>query len=260
MGRYVDLAGHATWIEERGSGDPLLLLHGGMGNGDELVDCIGDPLAERYRVVAPDRRGHGRTADTDQPFHYDDMAAETVAVLEEVVGGPAHLVGFSDGAIVALLVSLARPELVHRQVLIGANYHRDGLRDLDMDPDDPLLADMRQAYVERSPDGAEHFDVVVGKGLTVMAEEPTLTTAELTGVTTPTLVLVGDDDLIELAHTVALFESLPNAQLAVVPGTSHLVPMEAPGEVARLIADFLVAELPPSTLMPSRRRAGRPLS
>ncbi|CAN5687912.1 alpha/beta fold hydrolase [soil metagenome] len=255
MGSYVDIAGHATWVEEAGSGDEtIVLLHGGFGNGDELLDTIGRPLAGAYRLLAPDRRGHGRTADTDAPFHYEDMVDETIAILDQVVDGPAHLVGWSDGGIVALLLSRRRPELVTRQVLIGTNFHHDGVRPIEMADDDPLGAAMYQAYVERAPDGADHFQVVMEKTMTLFATEPTLTVDDLRQIPTPTLVLVGDDDVQELAHTVGLYESLPAGQLAVVPRASHALPMEHPDEVARLIRDFLTADLPPVTLMPSRRR------
>ena len=77
-------------------------------------------------MVAFDRRGHGRTGDTEAPFHYDDMARETVDVLEQVVGGPAHLIGWSDGGIIAMLVAKSHPDLVRRLVLIGANFHFNG--------------------------------------------------------------------------------------------------------------------------------------
>ena len=164
MGDYVDIDGHPTWVEASGrqsdNAETVLLLHGGLSNSDELLGPLGNALGERWRLVAFDRRGHGRTKDTDRPFHYDDMATETIGVLETVVGGPAHLVGWSDGGIVALLVALRRPELVRRMVLIGANFHFDGLRPLDVGPDSPVFALIRDAYVERSPDGAEHFETV----------------------------------------------------------------------------------------------------
>jgi pimeloyl-ACP methyl ester carboxylesterase len=105
----------------------------------------------------------------------------------------------------------------------------------------------------RSPDGAAHFETVLTKTLTMFATEPALTTDDLSTITVPTLVLAGDDDLIELAHTCALYESIPGAQLAVVPGTSHGLPQEDPEETARIILRFLARELPPVTLMPSRR-------
>src|SRR4051794_13820153 len=128
MTTYVNIEGHPTWVDDGGGpGEALLLLHGGLGNSDDLLNSIGPGLADRYRVVAFDRRGHGHTADTDADFHYADMAAETVGGLEHVVGGPAHLVGWSDGGIIALLVALDRPDLVRKVVVIGTNYHRDGI-------------------------------------------------------------------------------------------------------------------------------------
>lgn len=89
----IDIDGHPTWVDDRGEGDEtVLLLHGGMSHSGLLLDAFGDALAARYRVVSFDRRGHGRIADTGAPFHYADMATETIGVLESVVGGSADLV------------------------------------------------------------------------------------------------------------------------------------------------------------------------
>jgi pimeloyl-ACP methyl ester carboxylesterase len=255
MGEYIDILGHPTWVVDRGTGDEtVVLLHGGLSDSDLLLDSIGTGLAERHRVVAFDRRGHGRTADTDAPFHYADMANETVAVLGTVVGGPAHLVGWSDGGIIALLVGIDRPELVGRLVPIGANYHYDGLGPMGLESDSPVLAMIAQAYAERSPDGADHFPVVLEKSLTMFSSEPTLTTKDLGRIAAPTLVLAGDDEAIRLDHTRSLYEALPAGQLAIVPGTSHAVPLEKPAEVLHLILDFLSGPVPPQTLMPLRRQ------
>jgi pimeloyl-ACP methyl ester carboxylesterase len=85
--------------------ETVLLLHGGLSNSDAMLDPLGQALGETYRVAAFDRRGHGRTADTSEPFHYDTMADETLAFVEDL-GGPVHLVGWSDGGNVGLLVAL----------------------------------------------------------------------------------------------------------------------------------------------------------
>jgi pimeloyl-ACP methyl ester carboxylesterase len=233
-----------------------MLLHGGLSNSDELLGAIGKKLASTYRVVAFDRRGHGRTADTDAPFHFDDMATETIAVLESVVAGPAHLIGWSDGGIIAMLAALRRPELVSRLVLIGTSFHVNGQRPAQPEP--TVLAKLRSDYVERSPDGADHYDAVVDKSFAMFASEPTMTTDDVARIASPTLVLAGDDDAVELSHTCALYESLPAGQLAVVPGASHLVAREKPADVGRIIGDFLKGEPRPRTLMPSRRSASSP--
>ena len=254
MGERVDIGGHPTWIEKRGDGrETVLLLHGGLSNSDMLLDAVSAPLEQSYGVVAFDRRGHGFTADSDAPFHYDDMATETIGVLERVVGGSAHLVGWSDGGIVALCVALRRPDLVERLVVIGANFHHDGLLPLELDPTSPIVDMMTQAYAARSPDGVEHFGEVVGKFMVMATTEPTFTVDDMAKIPAPTLVLVGDDDLIQLSHTCALYEALPAGQLCVVPGSSHALPVEKPEETTRVILGFLAADLPPATLMPIRR-------
>jgi pimeloyl-ACP methyl ester carboxylesterase len=255
MGDHIDINGHATWVEQLdGDGDTVLLLHGGLSNSDVLLDSIGAGIRRHHRVVAFDRRGQGRTADTAAPFHYDDMAAETIAVLERVVDGPAHLVGWSDGGIVSLLVALQRPELVRRMVLIGANFHHDGNLPMEHGPSEEAFAMIRQSYDERSPDGPEHFEEVAGKSFQMFASEPTMTVDDLRRIEAPTLVMVGDDDLMSLSHTVELYESLPFGQLSVVPGTSHVLPLEQPDVVIDIIERFLASPVSPPTMMPVRRR------
>lgn len=254
---YTDIGGHQTWFADSlGTGDPVLLLHGGLSDSELLLEPLGPALGDRYRVLAFDRRGHGRTADTDAAFHYDDMVSETITAIEKLIGGPAHLVGWSDGGIVALLVALRRPDLVRSLVVIGTNYHFDGM--MPLEPSDASVPKViLERYAERSPDGAEHFAIVLKKSLAMFASEPTLTTDDLRKIAVPTLVMVGDDDLITLAHTASLYESLPMARLAVVPGASHGVVLEKPELVGRLIEDFLNAPGKPETVFPVRRRSAR---
>ena len=257
MGDYIDVEGHPTWVEARGravrDSQVVLLLHGGLSNSDLLLDMVEPTMAAKYALVAFDRRGHGRTADTPAPFHYEDMATETVRVLEQVVGKQVHLVGFSDGGIIAMLVALRIPERVGRLVLIGANFHVDGVQPLELSDDSPALTAIAESYAERSPDGPEHFGVVAEKAEALFRSEPTMTTADVGRIGAPTLVMVGDDDVVKLSHACALYESLPAGQLAVIPGASHLVVLEKPGVVARFIDDFLGSAWPPETMMPFRR-------
>lgn len=253
MADRVDINGHPTWVEDRGgSGTALLLLHGGMGASDDLLNSIGPELAGPYRLVAFDRRGHGYTADTAEDFHYEDMAGEAIQVLETVVGGPAHLVGWSDGGIVALLVALRRPDLVSKLVVIGTNYHFDGILPM-MEPDAAEQKELADAYGQRSPDGPGHFGEVLRKSIQLISTEPNLTQADLARISCPVLVVAGDDDIVALPHTVSLYDALPNGQLAVVPGASHLLPLEQPSVVATMILRFLEADGPPRTMMPVRR-------
>ena len=178
MGERIVIGGHPTWVDDRGDrgAETVLLLHGGLSNSDTIMEALAAPLLDRYRVVGFDRRGHGYTADVGGPFHYDDMATDTIGVLEQVVGGPAHVVGWSDGGIIGLLVAMRRPELVRRLVTIGANFHHDGMMDIDFGESTSLGQEMFEEYAERSPDGAEHFGGLFERFMVMVATEPTLTT------------------------------------------------------------------------------------
>jgi pimeloyl-ACP methyl ester carboxylesterase len=104
-----------------------VLLHpGGAGVDARAWGSNLPALAEQFRVFTPERRAHGRTPDVDGPITFELMADDTIALLDAVVGEPAHLVGCSDGAIVALLVAVRRPDLIRKLVFVGGVFHRDG--------------------------------------------------------------------------------------------------------------------------------------
>ncbi|MEV0247809.1 alpha/beta hydrolase [Nocardia sp. NPDC050712] len=253
MSNYVQLGDVRTWYDETGVGEPVLLLHGGFVDSRSFDPAVAG-LAEHFQVFRADRRGHGRTPDVEGPFTYDAMAADTIAFLDKVVGGPTHLVGYSDGGIVALLVALRRPDLVGKLVLISANFHHDGLVPgvLDGFADEEPLRRLAGRYGEVSPDGEAHFRVIADKLLTMANGAPTLTVEDLATITARTLVLAADDDAMTLEHTIALYRAIPNSELSIVPGTSHLLVVEKPAEVYRRVGDFLTSD-PPQTMQPIRR-------
>jgi pimeloyl-ACP methyl ester carboxylesterase len=151
---------------------------------------------------------------------------------------------------------MRRPDLVSRQFLIGANFHTDGLMPEFETPEDPAsddVAPLRIWYEGAAVDPA-HWPEFYAKGTRLFLEEPTLTVADLEAVDVPTLVLAGDDDCIDHQHTVALFEALGAAQLAIVPGTSHMLQLEKPALVNGLMLDFLAETAPTTTMLPIRRR------
>lgn len=255
----ISLNGHPTWARlPKGNGPTALLLHGGMSSSRSLLNAIGPGLSKSFRVTAFDRRGHGRTADTDAAFHYEDMANETIAYLEHL-GRRTHLIGHSDGGIIALMVAMRRPDLVKRVVAIGANYHFAGLAPLDpFGTDSEGFEVWAQKYASLSPDGIAHAPVVLQKTMTMFATEPTLTTYDLSTITRPVLVMSGDDDVVTLEHTCSLYLAIPGGQLAVVPGTSHALLKERTRESVRILRHFLRSELPVTTYMPVRRAQNGP--
>ncbi|MFC3962180.1 alpha/beta fold hydrolase [Nocardia jiangsuensis] len=252
----IELGTVPTWFDVHGDGEPAVLLHGGFVDSRTFAPAL-PLLISRFQVHRMDRRGHGHTPDVPGPLSYAALAADLIAFLERVVGGPAHLVGHSDGANLALRVALDRPDLVRKLVLISGNYHADGILPgvLDGFEDESAMAYLATKHGEVSPDGEEHFPELARKVIELGRAEPEYTAEDLKAVTARTLVMAGDDDVIAAEHTLALYRAIPDAELAIVPGTSHLLVVEKPELVYGLVAGFLGTD-PVPTRQPIRRAGG----
>ncbi|GAB3845759.1 alpha/beta fold hydrolase [Dactylosporangium cerinum] len=251
MQRYVELDGVRTWYDERGAGDPVVLLHGAVVDSRCFAGNL-DALDGGFRLYVPERRGHGHTADPGGPLSPQVMARDTVAFLRDVVGGPAAVVGYSAGAVVALLTAIARPDLVSRLVLISGAFHQDGVL---LPPATP--ADIPQIiydqHAEVTPEGPGHLVSVIERiAASSDAGDLALAAADLSAVACRTLVMAGDDDAVSLEHVLRLYRALPDAELAVVPNASHTLLIEHPQLCTGLVTTFLSGP-PAPTHMPIRR-------
>jgi pimeloyl-ACP methyl ester carboxylesterase len=168
----AQLADVEMWFDHRGHGDPCVLLHpGGAGVDSRALGPTVDAVAQHFHAYTPEQRAHGRTADVEGPITFELMAADTIEFIETVIGEPVFLVGCSDGAVVALTVALTRPDLVRRLAFVAGVFHHGGWAAgvLDGEPPDFL----EQSYAELSPDGPDHYQVVVGKLAAMHAPNPT---------------------------------------------------------------------------------------
>jgi pimeloyl-ACP methyl ester carboxylesterase len=254
MGDYIDLTNGRVWYEESGAGEPVILIHGGAVDTRFFKDNV-PALAERFRVIGTDLWGHGRSPDREGPYSLDSFATDVAELIERVAGGRAHVVGHSIGAAVALTLALAHPERVDRLVMISGGF------DVSSDPRGPLSIDemveqtvafLGPTYGEVSPDGEEHFAVVTRKDFELSAHEPMLTVDEVGAIRARTLVMVADDDITTLDHTLDMSRAISNSELAVVPGTSHFLLQEKPALVNAILLDFLAND-PVPTVAPMRR-------
>jgi pimeloyl-ACP methyl ester carboxylesterase len=237
---YINLRGHQTWsVDYPASGEPLLALHGGLSSTESFEWQV-RPLAEnRFHFYGYDRTAHGRTGVREGFYHFDFQTQEAISYIEDVIGGPAHLIGHSDGGIIALMVAIARPDLVLSIVAIGANYSWDCGLELVLDQNGiEISEENRQKFLESSPDAPEWQARIFHKAYEVWATEPNISLADLGSINCPVLVLNGDDEVFNAHHGVELYQALPNAQLAIVPGTSHAVLKEKNELALALIDDF----------------------
>ncbi len=250
---YIEAAGLLTYYEADGTGEPLVMLHGGFATV-ETFDGFTPLFTDRYRVVSPERRGHGRMPDIPGAITYEIMADDTIAFIDALGIGPVHIVGWSDGGNVAMITAIRRPDLIRKLVVIGTAVNIGGgtpfaqaMTDhMTVDHLPPMLID---AYAALSPDGRDHFPVVFDK-LSRAIIVTTTQLSDLARISAATLIMAGDDDLVSIGHLETMRDTIPDAQLAVVPGTSHGLPLEKPELTARLILDFLADEQIPM-MMPT---------
>lgn len=253
MSDYIRLGEVNLWYDEKGIGEPVVLLHGNFSDSRDFAGNL-DTIQTGHRLLFPERRGHGHTADVPGPITIDNMAADMIAFIERVAGGPATLVGYSAGASVALWVATKRPDVVSNLVLISCAFDPATLL---MRPDvggewPPTVI---EAYGEVSPDGVEHFPVIAHKIAESVDAGSPLTTGDVATVGCPTLVIAADDDIVTLEHTIELYRALPDGYLAIVPGSSHLLLFEQPQLCTQLVSDFIAGRRGPR-LMPMTRAGG----
>ncbi len=234
---YLRINGVDLYSEVDGTGPAVLLLHGGFCSLESLR-AQSDALVPDHRVFAYERPGHGRSADVDGEFGYERGVADTLAYLDVHGLESVDVVGYSDGAIIGLLLALHHPERVRSLVAISANLDPSGFTDAADEPD--VEPDVERMHYERlSPDGPGHADVVLGKLVRLWTSEPRIDPADLARVTAPTLVMSGDRDTIRPDHSLLIASSIPGAQLCIVPGTTHHLIAERPALVSALIREFL---------------------
>ena len=242
---YATVGDQQLYYEVHGSGRPLVLLHGGLQTIGLSFGPLLGPLAAARQVIAVEFQGHGHTADTDRPMTIAALAGDVVELLDQLKIAQADLFGFSLGGLVASEVAFLAPELVGKMIVASANPHRPpGRESVPVDPALlPTRADfeaMREANLAVAPDPG-HFEKFAGRTAAMVHEVPGRTAEELRSVRTPALLVFGDRDFTPLSDAVELYGLLPDARLAVLPGTTHMDVMRRPDELHPIVTRFLDA-------------------
>jgi pimeloyl-ACP methyl ester carboxylesterase len=254
----VEIDGLPVFYETEGDGAPLVLLHGGLADNSTWAAQFSG-LSPSRRVIAPERQAQGHTPDRPGPLSYQAMTDQTVGFLTALDLGPVDLLGWSDGGMIGTLIAAEHPERVRTLTVTGSGFSTAGyvpgaMEDLlGLGPEDDDMMMFAAMYEQASPDGPDHFPEVWAK-MRAMWAEPFDWTDKVRTITAPTLVMVGDDDYITVGHAEEFSRIVEHGQLAVVPGASHLLPMEKPDLFNQLVLDF-TTNPNPETMMPWRRKA-----
>jgi pimeloyl-ACP methyl ester carboxylesterase len=237
---HVPVDGAKIWYAEFGRGDAVILLHGGLGSSRYWGGQV-PALASRYRVVVIDSRGHGRSTRDAQPFSYELMASDVVAVMTHLKIDRAAIVGWSDGAIVGLELAIHHPERVTRLFAFGANTDPSGLREEGVRSPTfrEYLARTEKEYAEQSstPSDFKAFADDLGK---MWATQPRITKEQLNGIRVPTWIVDGDhEELIDRDHTESIAAAIPRAGLLIQPEVSHFAPLQDPDLFSADVLHFL---------------------
>jgi pimeloyl-ACP methyl ester carboxylesterase len=254
---YVDAGALELYCERHGDGHPLVLLHGAFGTIESCFAGLLPALARHFEVIAVELQGHGRTRDISRPLTYRDMAADMAALLE-VLGLPgAHVAGYSMGGGVAVQLALDHPELVGRLVFFGgASFDPDGIYPeyaVALESFDPHQLDgspWHEAYRRVAPDPGAWTSLVLKLNELDRAGPPSWPEARLGALAPPTLLIIGDSDIVRPEHAVQMFRLLGGggpgaagrrpAQLALLPGTSHEEVLDRVEWLSSMITAFLL--------------------
>ena len=259
-GCFASVNDLSMYYEIHGTGTPLVLLHGGLMTIEALVPLL-PALAQSHSVIVPELEGHGRTADLDRPLSYEQMAEDVAVLLEQLEIKQADFFGYSLGGTVALQIAMRHPDLVHKLVVVSAPYRQEGYYPSVIESWSSLSAEafsgtpIEQAYAQTAPD-PEHWPVFLEKVKHALMSFKGWPASDMQLIKAPTLIMLGDDDVMRPEHAVEMFRLLgsdkpegsmtnvPRSQLAVLPGTNHFDILYRLELLLPVITPFLEERMP----------------
>ena len=238
---YVVHDGARIYYSSYGTGTPVILLHGGLANQRYWGGQVPALTAAGYRAILIDSRGHGRSTRDGRPYTYELMASDVVAVMDHLAVRKAAVVGWSDGAIIGLVMAMKRPERLSRVFAFAANMDPSGVRsDIDKNPTFSRFEGLTAkdyAALSPTPKDFDGFQKAIAR---MWATEPNYRAADLARIHVPVAIVDGDhDEAIVRAHTEYLARSIPGAKLVILHGLSHFAMLQKPAVFNAAVLAFL---------------------
>jgi pimeloyl-ACP methyl ester carboxylesterase len=231
--------GVKLWYATFGRGEPVVMIHGGLANSNYWAHQV-RALQNRYRVIVLDSRGHGRSSRDAQPYGYDLMASDVIALMDYLKVGKAAIIGWSDGAIIGLDIAMKNPDRVSRLFAFAANSDPSGVADISKsDVFNAFVARAGEEYKRLSPTPGE-YSAFVDESKKMWDTQPKWTADDLAKIKTPTWIVDGDrDEAIKRENTEFMAASIPNAGLLIQPQVSHFSFLQDPQQFSNDVLHFL---------------------
>jgi pimeloyl-ACP methyl ester carboxylesterase len=245
--------------DRRDGGRPLVLFHGNLSTIGIDFGGIIPALARNRQVIAVEQQAHGHTADIDRPLHSSYWADDSLALLRHLGIEQADLFGYSSGSDVAMRIAINHPELVGKLVLASTSYRLDGLHPgltdniAELRPEHLAGSPFEQDYARVAPNPGD-WPRLIEKINQMNADLPEYTADQIRSIAAPTLLVIGDSDIVQPEHIVEMFRllgggvigdlaGLPRSRLAILPGTTHITLVQRTDWLSSMVGEFLDAEV-----------------
>ena len=219
------------YYQEKGNKEPFILLHGNGEDGSYFKNQI-DYFSDRYRVIALDTRGHGQSPRGTAPFTIEQFSCDLSDFMTNLEISNAVILGFSDGANIAMKFAIKYPDKVKALILNAGNLNPKGVKRATQIPIE-IGYKIARRFAAKSPDAKKNAEI-----LGLMVNEPNIERNELSKITAPTLVICGRSDMIKESHTKEIAENIPNAKLSIIKG-NHFIANKRPVTFNKEVEEFL---------------------
>jgi pimeloyl-ACP methyl ester carboxylesterase len=237
---YAPVDGIRMYYAEFGSGQPVVLLHGGLADCDYWAGVIPILVRHHFRVIVADLRGQGRSTRDGRPYSYRLMSTDVLQLLAFLRLRRVDLVGWSDGGIIGLWIAMHEPQRLRRMFLYGASSDPSGVRaGIGHNPTfAAYLRGARAEYRARSPTPGD-FNALRAAIERMWATQPHFTARQLRAIRVPTTIADGaHDEAIKHTQVEFLAHTIPGARLVIFPDLSHFGMLQNPAEFAAAVVKF----------------------
>jgi len=239
---YAENNGARIWYASYGSGFPVILLHGGLGHSGNWGYQLPDLTGAGYRGILVDSRGHGRSSRDGQPYSYELMASDVLAVMDVLHIDRAALIGWSDGACTSLVVAGKAPTRIAGVLFFACNMDPSGVKEIVFEADSALgrcfaRHTIDYAQLSTTPDQLKAFVDAVSL---MQKTQPNYSVDDLAEISVPvTVVQSENDEFIKREHATYLAKTIPHAELVMLDGVSHFAPVQRPQKFNTAMLAFL---------------------